>query len=479
MSFFTELGKPKKDKEEDKTDEPDNTRGSSSEVDKSDKKIDNSALKSVDTKKDKDSKSDSEVVSSPNAIIPNPNFEGNNPDVVKVDKVDDVTKFIDEIIYSAIQADASDIHIEPHEEKIIIRFRIDGLLRIVYELNKALESTLMFKFKILAKLPTDEHFAPLDGRIPFIYKEKKIDTRISILPITKGEKVVIRILSSEGKSYNLEDLGIVGKELEMIQRSYSKPYGMILAVGPTGSGKTTTLYSILKIISKPEINITTVEDPVEYDLEGVNHVQINNKVDLTFANGLRAILRQDPNVIMIGEIRDSETAKIAINAAMTGHIVLSTLHTNDAVTTIPRLVDMGVEKFLVASTLNIIVAQRLARRLCDNCKTKSKLTSEELTSLKQTRPDIASLLKEGTEVYSEKGCTKCRGTGFKGRIGLYEMLEVKENIRKQIAISANAEELYDLARENGLKLIVEDGVAKILEGITSITEVCRVTALKE
>lgn len=406
-------------------------------------------------------------------------LKSTNSEVQVFNKIDDVTKFIDDLVALAVESGASDIHIEPQENKIIVRLRIDGLLRIVYEINKQLEQTLMFKLKILAKLPTDEHFSPLDGRIPFFYNGKKLDSRISILPITKGEKVVMRILSSEGKSYKLEDLGIIGKELEAIQRSYTKPYGMILAVGPTGSGKTTTLYSILKILNKSEINITTVEDPVEYDIENVNHVQINNKVGLTFADGLRAILRQDPNVIMIGEIRDSETAKIAINAAMTGHIVLSTLHTNDAVTTIPRLVDMGVEKYLVASTLNIIVAQRLARRLCNDCKVKTVLSAEDLKTLKASRPDLGALLKTGTEIYTEKGCTKCHGTGYKGRIGLYEILEIKEDLRKQIALSANADELFEMARKDGLKLIVEDGVEKIIQGITSVTEVSRVTAMKE
>ena len=471
MSFFTDLGKQKT---------PSKEQDANSAEEKQLKETDQQVKEvQAETKEGESKTSEIPQVKTEKRQEVSTSGSSKSDDITFIDQMDDVTKFLDELIYKAIQADASDIHIEPQENVIIVRFRVDGILRKMYEIKKELEATIMFKLKILAKLPTDEHFSPLDGRIPFIYKEKKVDTRLSILPITKGEKVVIRILSSEGKSYDLADLGIIDKELEMIKKAYSKPYGMILAVGPTGSGKTTTLYSILKVISRPEINVTTLEDPVEYDIEGVNHVQINNKVDLTFANGLRAILRQDPNVIMIGEIRDSETAKIAINAAMTGHIVLSTLHTNDAVTTIPRLVDMGVEKFLVASTLNVIVAQRLARRLCPDCKQKVKLTSTELSALKETRPDIAALLKEGTEVFSEKGCSKCKGSGFKGRIGLYEILEVKENIRKQIATSANADELYDMARDNGLKLIVEDGVKRILDGTTSITEVGRVTALKE
>jgi len=244
------------------------------------------------------------------------------------------------------------------------------------------------------------------------------------LPTTKGEKVVIRLLSSEGQEFTLEDLGIMGDKLDAVKKAYNKPYGMILTVGPTGSGKTTTLYAVLKLLNSREVNITTVEDPVEYSISGVNHVQINTRADLTFANGLRAILRQDPNIIMIGEIRDSETAKIAINAAMTGHMVLSSLHTNDAITTIPRLIDMGVEEFLVASTLNIIIAQRLARRLCPKCKEKYKITDTELEEIKKMREDIAELIKPGEEFYKEKGCSECSNTGFKGRIGLTNGLTV-------------------------------------------------------
>jgi general secretion pathway protein E len=391
-----------------------------------------------------------------------------------------VGQLLDGIIEKALLAKASDVHIEPQEEKVVVRFRIDGILREIVYIEKELEPALTFKIKINAKLRTDEHFAPQDGRIAFMVQKRRIDTRISILPTTKGEKIVIRLLAADADALSLENLGIVGKQLEMIQKSYSKPYGMILAVGPTGSGKTTTLYSILKLLNSRDVNITTVEDPVEYDIDGINHVQINVKADLTFANGLRAILRQDPNIIMIGEIRDAETAKIAINAAMTGHMVLSTLHTNDAVTTIPRLLDMGVEKFLVASTLNVIVAQRLARRLCKNCKQEVAFSAAEHEELKKIRPDLASLIKPGSKIFKEKGCAECGDTGFRGRVGLYEILEVHETIRKIIIEgSGNVDDLFKQARTEGLVLIVEDGVKKLGEGTVSVSELIRVTALKE
>lgn len=389
-------------------------------------------------------------------------------------------ELLDKIVKDALQEKASDIHIEPGEHEVIVRYRVDGMLREVLKLEKELEQALVFKVKINSKLRTDEHFAPQDGRIRFTFDGKNIDTRISILPTTKGEKIVIRLLTSEGNAYDLENLGIVDRELAVIKKSYQKPYGMILAVGPTGSGKTTTLYSILKILNSREVNITTVEDPVEYDIPGINHVQINNKADLTFANGLRAILRQDPNIVMIGEIRDNETARIAINAAMTGHLVLSTLHTNDSVTTVPRLVDMGVEPFLLASTLNVIIAQRLARKLCEKCKEKYNLMQKNIDEVKELRPDISELLVDGAAIYKEKGCDVCNKTGFKGRIGLYEVLEIKESIRRIIIEkSSNADDIFESARKDGLSLIVEDGVKKLKQGIISISELIRVTAIKE
>lgn len=289
----------------------------------------------------------------------------------------------------------------------------------------------------------------------------------------------MRLLSSEGKTFTLEELGLEDRDLEVVKKSYSKPYGTIFAVGPTGSGKTTTLYSMLKILNSKEVNITTVEDPVEYSIVGVNHVQINPKADLTFANVLRSILRQDPDIIMVGEIRDSETASIAINAAMTGHLVLSTLHTNDAASAIPRLIDMGIEDFLIASTLNVIIAQRLARRLCQQCKKETTITKEEYQELQKMRSDLADLVKEGDKVFKEQGCEKCSSNGFKGRVGLYEVLLINKQIRHIITSGANIDELLDQARKDGMTLIVEDGVKKVKAGMISLNELIRVTAIKE
>jgi len=390
-----------------------------------------------------------------------------------------LSEFINNIVLEALDMGVSDIHIEPREHDAVVRFRVDGLLRDILTVEKNFEQPLIFKIKIAAKLRTDEHFAPQDGRIRFVLGDRKVDTRISIIPISKGEKIVIRLLSSEGKSFKLEDLGLTGDDLLLVQKAYQKPYGTILAVGPTGSGKTTTLYSILKLLNSREVNITTIEDPVEYDIEGINHIQINTKAELTFATGLRSILRQDPDIIMVGEIRDQETAKIAINAAMTGHLVLSTLHTNDSITTIPRLLDMGIEAFLIASTINIVIAQRLARKLCESCRTQYRLTQKDLTELKRIRPDIAKLLKINISLYKAKGCTKCDNSGYKGRIGLFEALNIDEDIRNIIIQGSGSDELLKVARKKGLKLIVEDGINKLKEGIISLPELHRVTALKE
>lgn len=390
-----------------------------------------------------------------------------------------VVDFLNAIAIHAQENKASDIHIEPHEKFLSIRYRIDGLLRDIASIDVDIAKSLIFRIKVAAKLRTDEHFAPQDGKIRFLIKETYMDTRVSILPTSKGEKVVLRLLSKD-MSFDLDQLGLEGNDLLKVQRSYSKPYGMILATGPTGSGKTTTLYAILRKLNSREKNITTLEDPVEYDLEGVNHIQINSKADLTFASGLRSILRQDPDIIMVGEIRDGITAKIAINAAMTGHLLLSTLHTNDAVTTIPRLIDMGVEPYLVGSTVNVVIAQRLTRKLCDECKKSHVLTREDIKQITLRRPDIGTLMNEGETVFLPVGCEKCRGIGYKGRIGLYEILEVDEALRDMIYDKTKSlDDIYKQARKAGLVLIVEDGAKKVKEGKTSINELERVTAIKE
>ncbi|WKZ30831.1 MAG: GspE/PulE family protein [Candidatus Dojkabacteria bacterium] len=391
----------------------------------------------------------------------------------------DVGTLLEQIVKKALEEKSSDIHIEPREDDVVVRFRVDGLLREVMTIDKKLEQALVFKIKVASRLRTDEHFAPQDGKIRFLFEDLKVDTRVSILPTTKGEKVVFRLLTQQGKAFGLEDLGVVGRDLELVQKSFTKPYGMIIAAGPTGSGKTTTLYSILKILNDPEINITTIEDPVEYDIDGINHVQVNSKANMTFATGLRSLLRQDPDVLMIGEIRDGETARIAINSAMTGHLVLSTIHTNDAITTVPRLVDMGIEPYLVASTINVVIAQRLARKLCESCRAQTTMSPEEHAELAKIRPDIAALIKPGEPHFKAGSCAACGGVGYKGRIGLYEILEMNKPVRDQVNSGASADEIFKTARESGLTLIVEDGIKKVKLGIISIDELQRVTAIRE
>lgn len=390
-----------------------------------------------------------------------------------------ITQITNEIIKMALEEKASDIHIEPREKCLLIRFRIDGILREMLSIKKFLESNVTFRLKLEAKMRIDEHLAPQDGGITFNFDGKKIDTRVSSLPTVLGEKIVIRILTKEDQSFRLEDLGFEGRELDILNRNYKRPFGMILATGPTGSGKTTTLYSLLKLLNSPDKNITTIEDPVEFKIEGVNHIQINAKAKLTFANGLRSILRQDPNIIMVGEIRDKETAKIAINAALTGHLVLSTIHTNDAITTIPRLEDMDIDPFLIASTVSVVVGQRLARKLCKNCKKETELSQEDLNEIKLERPDVAALLNVGEKIFMPGGCSVCSNRGYRGRIGIYEVFEVNESIRKEMKRGLDPDNLLKVAREFGFVLMLEDGIKKVKGGITSIEEIMGVTVLKE
>ena len=398
---------------------------------------------------------------------------------LKVKSGTNIEALLQDLVKEAVDKKASDIHFEPRQDDMVIRYRIDGILRDEYLLDKETEKALIFKLKIASGLRTDEHFAPQDGRIEFIFNRVPIDSRLSIISTTNGEKAVLRLLVKQGRALTLEELGLEGDVLAKVRRAYAKPHGMIIAAGPTGSGKTTTLYSILSLINTREKNITTIEDPVEYEIEGVNHIHVNPKAGLTFATGLRSMLRQDPNIIMVGEIRDNETARIAINAAMTGHLVLSSIHTNDAITTIPRFLDMGIEPYLVASTVNIVVAQRLARRLCEKCKKKETIASEQYAEIAKLRPDIAALIKSSDEVYHETGCPDCEGTGFKGRVGIYEVLDVTKAIRNVILEGADSDKLFETARKEGLVILVEDAVKKVKAGIVSVSEIMRVTALKE
>ncbi len=387
-----------------------------------------------------------------------------------------IAKIIDTLINTAYEDRVSDVHIEPTESESLIRFRIDGVLQDVLLMPKAIHDRLITRIKVLSNLRTDEHMSAQDGKMRIAVPEEQLDIRVSILPVTGGEKVVLRLLSSKSREYSLVSLGMAPEDLIKIERAYSQTYGMILSTGPTGSGKTTSIYAILKVLNTREKNITTIEDPVEYWIKGANQVQVNVKTNLTFADGLRSILRQDPNIIFVGEIRDNETAGIAVNAALTGHLVLSTLHTNDAATAIPRLSDMGVEPFLVASTVRVIIAQRLLRKICDGCKTSREFTMEEL--LKHfSKEIIAKFFPDGDSIttYHGAGCKLCHNTGYKGRLGAFEVLEVSSEIRKLIAAKSDAEIINNQAIKEGMRSMLEDAMVKVQKGQTTIEEVIRVT----
>ena len=389
-----------------------------------------------------------------------------------------VVKLVDDIFSYAYTNHASDIHIEPEDKEIKIRFRIDGILYDVLALSKGILELIVSRIKILAKLRTDESRAAQDGKIITRVEGEKVDIRVSIVPITHGEKVVMRLLSSKGKQFSLEDLGMSSHDLKIVQKAAKRPYGMILSTGPTGSGKTTSLYALIKLLNSRNVNICTIEDPVEYDLEGINQIQVNPKTNLTFADGLRSLLRQDPDIIMVGEIRDEETAGIAVNSAMTGHLVLSTLHTNDAATSLPRLLDMKIEPFLVASTVNIIIAQRLLRKICMKCIVSYTLNDKESEELK-AEVDVSRFLNvdkiKDIRFYKGKGCKSCNDSGYDGRVGIFEVLEITDDIKELILARADNEQIKKRAMENGMTTMFEDGFQKAIAGKTTLEEIFRVT----
>ncbi len=394
-----------------------------------------------------------------------------------------IIKIVETTITYAYKNKSSDIHIEPYQDKSLIRFRIDGILHDIMDLPHNVHDQVVTRIKVLAKLRTDEHQTPQDGKISFRTEEENIDIRVSIVPTTEGEKVVMRLLSENSRQFSLTDLGFSASDLKKLTDAYKKPHGMILSTGPTGSGKTTTLYAILKLLNKREVNIMTIEDPVEYEIEGVSQIQVNEKTGLSFANGLRSLVRQDPDIMLVGEIRDEDTAGISVNAAMTGHLVLSTLHTNDAATAIPRLLDLGVEPFLVSSTVNVIIAQRLVRKICQKCR-----FSEEL-NMKNGGDDVLKpggstavidLLKKYTKgekirVYRGKGCDVCHETGYIGRVGIFEVLMVSEEIKKAIVDKKDASVIQNIAVKNGMTTMFVDGIDKMMQGVTTIDEILRVT----
>ena len=381
---------------------------------------------------------------------------------------------VDTMMEYAFLARASDIHLEPTESKLIGRVRIDGILHDMFNFPKGIQSGIITRIKVLGGMRTDEHQAAQDGRfrIAIANPPRQFDVRVSIIPTYFGENSVLRLLAEQTQIATINDLAFTDVDRGKIKRAVERPHGMILATGPTGSGKTTTLYTILKEVNTREVSVITIEDPVEYSLEGIDQIQVNVRTGLTFAAGLRSILRQDPNVIMVGEIRDQETASIAVNAALTGHKLLSTLHTNDSATTLPRLLDMGVEPFLVASTVNIAIGQRLVRMICPHCKTKKRLTDAELENIKEHLPP--ELVDNHRDFYYGKGCPECGDSGYFDRMGLYEVLEINDFIREAIMRRADAGEIKKIAIKNGMVPLLEDGFKKAISGLTTIEEILRV-----
>ncbi|MFH2063189.1 MAG: GspE/PulE family protein [bacterium] len=401
-----------------------------------------------------------------------------------------IVDMVDTMLQYAQMNGTSDLHLDPQEESAKLRYRIDGILHDIIDIPRSIADMLVSRIKILAKMRTDEHRAPQDGKLSFVMSshdngvggraKNKIDVRVSVVPTTHGENIVMRLLSSQNRTLTLDDLGLAEGDVEKVHQAIKNPVGMVLVTGPTGSGKTTTLYGVLKILNRREVNIATIEDPVEYSIEGITQIQVNTKTDLTFSNGLRAIVRQDPNIIMVGEIRDHETADIAVNSAMTGHLVLSTLHTNNAATTMPRLLDMGIEPFLIASTINIVLAQRLVRKVCENCRASYIFSDEERLLLeglphlheamrKRVGEDLSSL-----RLYRGEGCKVCESTGYSGRLGVFEVLVMSPKVKAAILARASSQEIEDLARAEGMTTMMEDGIEKVIQGVTTIKELLRV-----
>ncbi len=380
---------------------------------------------------------------------------------------------IDEIISDALGFKASDIHLEPSEETVLIRFRVDGVLKEAGVLPRIYYDNIVNRIKVQAKLRTDEHNISQDGSIRFKTKDAhQIDLRVSVMPTVDGEKIAIRILGEYVRDFTLGDLGLSVKNEEMIQETSELPFGMILVTGPTGSGKSTTLYALLKILNSPQVNITTIEDPVEYKMPGINQIQVNEGANLTFARGLRSIVRQDPDIILVGEIRDTETAEIAVNAALTGHLLLSTFHANDASTAIPRLLDMGIEPFLLASTLELIVAQRLVRTICDQCRYSVTVKREDIVSKNKSLQNI--FVKDSYTLYEGKGCVACAGSGFSGRTALFEFVRMTPEMEELTLEHPSGGQVEKLARSQGTLSMFEDGIDKVIAGVTTINEMLRV-----
>jgi general secretion pathway protein E len=381
-----------------------------------------------------------------------------------------VIRLVNSILFQAVKQRASDVHIEPFERDLIVRYRVDGILYNVLTPPKRIQPSITSRVKIMAGLNIAEKRLPQDGRIRVTIAGKNIDIRVSVIPTAHGERIVMRLLDKTSILLKLEDIGFSSDKLKVFNRLIRKPYGIILLTGPTGSGKTTTLYGALTVINSPDKNIITVEDPIEYQIKGVGQIQVNPKIDLTFANGLRSILRQDPDVIMVGEVRDQETAEIAIQASLTGHLVFSTLHTNDSAGAVTRLIDMGIEPFLASSSLIAIMAQRLVRILCPECRQKYSPSEEELREI-----GIDSKVVGKKSLYRTIGCEHCIGTGYRGRTGIFELMVLDDDIRSLILKNYDANTIKKAATSKGMLSLRQDGAHKVLKGITTIEEVVRVT----
>ncbi len=393
-----------------------------------------------------------------------------------------IVKLVDLILEHAYANIASDVHIEPLREEIVVRIRVDGTLYKILSYPKEIHSRVVFRIKILSKLRTDETASPQDGRFDYQVGESDVMfIRVSILPTTEGENIVMRLLIQQGKRFSLESVGLCEDDLKKLKRNAKKPWGMIMVVGPTGSGKTTTLYAVLQLLNESSVNIMTVEDPVEYNIDGVQQSQVNISKNLTFSSGLRAIVRQDPDVIMVGEIRDEETVNMAVDASMTGHMVLSTMHANDAATAFPRLLEMGVETFLVASSVNISIAQRLVKKICEQCRESYFLQEEDIKIIEE-ETDFIEMIQtisgkediRSVRFFRGKGCEFCKNTGYNGRTAVFELLEVTENLRKLIIEKSSADTIKSMAVKEGMMPMVYDGISKALLGTTTISEIKRV-----
>jgi len=381
-----------------------------------------------------------------------------------------IIKLVNLLVSGAIKDRASDIHVEPYSANLKIRYRIDGILYDILSLPRRIQSPLVSRIKIMAKLNIAEKRLPQDGRIELKIADRLVDVRVSVLPTAFGERVVLRLLDKSANILLLSDLGMHDERIKLLDRLIKSPYGIILVTGPTGSGKTTTLYAALSTINRPEINIITIEDPIEYQIDGVGQIQVNPKIELTFAAGLRSIVRQDPDVILIGEIRDRETAEIAIQSSLTGHLVFSTLHTNDAASAVTRLIDMGIEPFLVTSSIVAIIAQRLVRVLCPHCKEVYTPDEETLVNL-----CLDPSVRSGNTFYRKKGCNLCMQTGFRGRTAIFEILVVDDNMKRLVLKTSDANQINELAVQQGMITLQQDGIQKVMAGITTTEEVLRVT----